>query len=473
MPWGVACSYASLGPMALGENAICFPSWQLTIQLRMKKIIRFFLNQIRYVQTDIWRITKRDEEGGHGFLILLAKTLSLSIKNFVKGKMPTRASALCYYSVFALVPMMAFIFGLARGFGFDAYMMELLRERYASHLDLVTIFQEFVENYLNNARGGAFVGIGIAVLLWSVMKVFFQVEISFNEIWLVNKNRNYIRRFTDYISLLLVVPIFVLLSSGVSFYFNHAITLFHGNYIISPTLHAVLYAMPFVVAWAIFTMMYVVMPNTKVKFYVAAIAAVVSTAAFFGFKWLYVYVQTMMTTYNAVYGSLAAIPFALLFVQTTWMIILFGAEISFSLQNVRNFEFEKDVEDMSNRYMTFGLLSVTKIIALHFRDGDAPMTLDELADRHHIPIRFASEVLNRLCKSGILMECRNDSKVVYTPAMDINQMTVARFFNLVDCSGVETFGMEVRDEFSSVWDYALKMRNAQVADSGDVLVMDL
>lgn len=71
------------------------------------------------------------------------------------------------------------------------------------------------------------------------------------------------------------------------------------------------------------------------------------------------------------------------------------------------------------------------------------------------------------------MECRNDSKVVYTPAMDINQMTVARFFNLVDCSGVETFGMEVRDEFSSVWDYALKMRNAQVADSGDVLVMDL
>lgn len=439
----------------------------------MKKIIRFILDQINYVTTDIWRITKREEEGGHGFLILFAKTLSLSIQNFIRGKMATRASALCYYSVFALVPMMAFVFGLARGFGFDAYVLQLLRERYSSHLQLVTIFQDFVENYLNNASGGAFVGIGIGVLLWSVMKVFFQVEISFNEIWCVSKNRNYIRRFTDYISLLLVVPLFVLISNGVSFYFNHVISLLHETYILSPTLKIVLKGLPLIVAWTIFTMVYVVMPNTKVKFFAATIAGAFSTIAFFAFKYAYIYIQTMMTTYNAVYGSLAAIPFALLFVQSVWMIVLFGAEISFSLQNVRNFEFEKDVQDMSNRYFTFGMLCVTKIVAQRFRDGDAPLSLDEMSDRYHIPIRLASVVVNRLCKAGVLMEAHNDKSVVYTPAMDINQLTTARFFNMVDCSGQENFNMEKRDEFLGVWDYALKMRNSQIAETGDQLVMDL
>lgn len=440
----------------------------------MKKIIRFFLNQINYVTTDIWRITKREEEGSnHGYVILFAKTLSLSIQNFIKGRMATRASALCYYSVFALVPMMAFIFGLARGFGFDSYVTQMIRERYSSHLQLVTIFQDFVENYLSNASGGAFVGIGIGVLLWSLMKVFFQVEISFNEIWCVSKNRNYIRRFTDYISLLLVVPLFVLVTNGVSFYFNHVISMLDETYIITPTLHFFLSAMPFLVAWFIFTMMYVVMPNTKVKVWVAVVAGAVSTVAFFGFKMAYVYIQTMMTTYNAVYGSLAAIPFALLFVQIVWMIVLFGAEISFSLQNVRNFEFEKDVQDMSNRYMTFGLLAVTKIVAQRFRDGDAPLSLDEMSDRYHIPIRLASVVVNRLCKAEVLMESRNDKNVVYTPAMDINQLTIARFFNMVDCSGQENFSMEKQPEFMGAWDYTLKMRNSQIGESGDVLVMDL
>lgn len=439
----------------------------------MKRIIRFIYDQIKYVTIGIWRLTKRDEEGGYGFFILFLKTIILSIKNFVKGRMHVRASALCYYSVFALIPMMAFVFGLARGFGFDTYVIQLIEARYASHMDLVKICKDFVENYLNNARGGAFVGIGIGVLLWSVMKVFYQVEASFNEIWCVSKSRNYIRRFTDYISLLLVVPLFVLISNGVSFYFNHISSLFHGTYIITPTLNVVLKLLPLVVAWTIFTMVYMVLPNTKVNFKSAMIAGMFSTLAFFLFKYIYVSLQAMMTSYNAVYGSLAAIPFALLFVQFTWMIVLFGAEISFALQNVRNFEYEKDVENMSSRYMTFCMLSVTKIIAQRFHDGDNPISKEELADRYRIPIRLVSEIVNRLCKAKVLVESHSDDKLTYMPAMDINQLTIARFFNMVDCSGQDEFNMHARDEFSSVWDYVLKMRNAQMGDSGDMLIVNL
>lgn len=439
----------------------------------MKKIIRFILDQIKFVTIDIWQLTKREEVGKYGFLILFAKTLSLSIRNFIKGKMPVRASALTYYSVFALIPILAFVFGMARGFGFDNYVLDLVRTRYASHAELVEVVRKFVQNYLDNATGGAFVGIGVCVLLWSVMKVFSQIEMSFNEIWYINKNRNYIRRFTDYISLVLVIPIFVLISSGVSFYFNHAISYFHGTYIISPTLKVVLAAMPLLISWIIFTMIYLVMPNTKVKIGPAMMAGGFSCIAFFIFKWIYVYLQTMMTTYNAVYGGLAAIPFALLFIQTTWMIVLFGAEISFSLQNVRNFEYENDVKSISHRYFEFVLLSVTKIVAVRFRDGEPPMTLNEMSDTYRVPLRLASVIARRLCKAGILAEVRVEDRDVFLPAMDVNKITIARFFDMVDRSGQENFKLEENEEFSSVWEYTLRIRESLMNVSSDKLVMDL
>lgn len=439
----------------------------------MKKIIRFIVDQVKFVTIDIWRTTIHDEQGKRGYLMLFAKTLVLSIQNFIKGKMPVRASALTYYSVFALVPLLAFVFGMARGFGLDTYVVDLLHNRYSSHQELVQVVLNFVENYLNNATGGAFVGIGICVLLWSVMKVFSQIEMSFNEIWYITKNRNYIRRFTDYISLLLVIPIFVLVSNGISFYFNHAIGVFDGSYIISPTLKVVLAVMPYLVSWVVFTMIYVVMPNTKVRFTAAMVAGAFSCITFFAFKWVYVYLQTMMTSYNAVYGGLAAIPFALLFIQTTWMIVLFGAEISFALQNVRNFEFEKDVKTISHRYYEFVLLSVTKIVAKRFRDGEAPMTLNEMSDKYRIPLRLASVIVRRLCKAGILTEVRIDERDAYMPAMDVNRITVATFFDMVDRAGQETFKLEQLDEFASVWEYTLNIRESLMSVSGDKLVMDL
>lgn len=439
----------------------------------MKKIIRFIVNQVKFVTIDIWRTTIHDEQGKRGYLMLFAKTLVLSIQNFIKGKMPVRASALTYYSVFALVPLLAFVFGMARGFGLDTYVVDMLHNRYASHQELVQVVLNFVENYLSNATGGAFVGIGICVLLWSVMKVFSQIEMSFNEIWYITKNRNYIRRFTDYISLLLVIPIFVLVSNGVSFYFNHALGVFDGSYIISPTLKVVLAVMPYLVSWVVFTMIYVVMPNTKVRFTAAMVAGAFSCITFFAFKWVYVYLQTMMTSYNAVYGGLAAIPFALLFIQTTWMIVLFGAEISFALQNVRNFEFEKDVKSISHRYFEFVLLSVTKIVAKRFRDGETPMTLNEMSDKYRIPLRLASVIVRRLCKAGILTEVRIDERDAYMPAMDVNRITVATFFDMVDRAGQETFKLEQLDEFASVWEYTLNIRESLMSVSGDKLVMDL
>lgn len=440
----------------------------------MKRIIRFILDQIKFITIDIWRTTIHDEQGKRGYLMLFLKTLILSVEHFVKRKMAVRASALTYYSVFALIPIMAFVIGVARGFGFDQYIIDMLISKFSTQGHTVTILLEFVDKYLQNAKGGAFVGIGLAVLLWSILKVFSQVESAFNEIWGIKKNRSYIRRLTDYISLLIMVPMLIFITSGISFYFKYVINYFDNSFIISPTLHIILKFIPLVITWLVFTLVYVVMPNTKVKLGKAAIAGLVAGVAFVIFKHIFVYAQMWMTSYNAVYGSLATIPFSLMFLQITWMIILMGAEISFSSQSVRNFEFEKDVKNMSHRYYDFVLLSITKIVTKRFENEERPLTLDEMSMDYRIPLRLATVMVNRLCRAGVLIEVRTkDQEDAYQPAMDIHKITVAKFFDMVDKDGKETFRLETLDEFSSVWDYTLSIRHTLMRVGHNKLVKDL
>lgn len=441
----------------------------------MKNIVRFFLEQIKFITIDIWRIAVYDEKGKHGFLVLFLKTVILSIRGFVEGRMNIRASALTYYSMFALIPILAFVFGIARGFGFDNVIIKVLAEKFPSQGNFIELLFRMVESYLNHAKGGVFVGIGICFLMWSVLNVFTQIEISFNEIWKIKKNRTFVRRFTDYISLMLLVPFLIIITSGLSIYFKYVINLFDGSYIVSPALKTILAILPFVITWLVFTMLYIIMPNTKVKFINAAVAGLVAGGAFQIFRSLYVYGQSWATSYNAVYGSFAALPLLMLFIQISWFIVLFGAEISFAGQSVRNFEYEKDVKTISHRYYEFVMLAITQIIIKKFERGEDPLTLSQLSNEYKIPLRLVTVMTNKLCRAKILVETVNpkDNGITYQPALDINKITVAHFFDMIDSYGSENFGLEKRDEFAPLWQYSCDIRKTLSRVSRNMLVKDI
>lgn len=441
----------------------------------IKKIIRYILHFIKFVTVDIWRISVHDEQGKKGIVYLALKTIILTIRGFFEGKMQVKASALTYYSVFALIPILAFIFGIARGFGFDSYIIEFLAYKFPAQGEGIKFIFDLVESYLNHAKGGVFVGIGIIFLLWSILNVFTQIENSFNEIWRIKKNRSFVRKFTDYVSLMLLIPFMITISSGINFYFKHIISYLNNSYIISPALKILLILMPYAITWLIFTLIYVIVPNTKVKFSKAAIAGLIVGLAFQAFQSLYVWGQTWMTGYNAVYGSLAAIPLLLLFIQITWSIVLFGAELSFAGQSVRNFEFETDVKTISHRYYEFMMLSLTKIIIKRFEKGEEPLSLEKLAIEYKLPIRLVSVITDRLCRSGILIETisKNDKETTYQPAIDINKITVSYFFDKIDTNGSESFKLENREEFKSIWEYTCRIRETINRASKNQLVKDL
>ena len=440
----------------------------------MKKIVLYIVTFFKFVTVDLWRISAHEEIGKKGILYLTLKTIVLTIRDFFEGKMQVKASALTYYSVFALIPMVAFVFGIARGFGFEKEIADFLAYEYPAQAESIEYVFSLAESYLNHAKGGVFVGIGIIFLLWSVLNVFTQIEDSFNEIWRVKKNRSVFRKFTDFFSLLLLIPFLIVISSGISFYFKHIITYLDDSYIVSPALRILLALLPYVVAWFIFTLIYVIVPNTKVRFSKAAIAGLATGISFMVFQALYIWGQKWMTSYNAIYGGLAAIPLLLLFIQITWSIVLFGAELSYAGQSVRNFEYETDVENISSRYYEFVLLALARIIIKRFENGEEPLSMEKIAIHYKLPIRLISVAIDRLCQSGIIIETASPEKdIAYVPAIDINKITVTYFFNKIDTNGSESFKLEHREDFQSVWEYTCQIRETINRASKNKLVKDL
>ena len=266
----------------------------------------------------------------------------------------------------------------------------------------------------------------------------------------------------------------ITISSGISFYFKFIISFLDDPYIVSPALKILLALLPYIVSWLIFTLIYMIVPNTKVKFSKAAVAGLIVGVTFMLFQALYIWGQKWMTSYNAIYGSLAAIPLLLLFIQITWSIILFGAELSYAGQSVRNFEYESDVKNISHRYYEFVLLALARIIIKRFENGEEPLSLEKLSKQYKLPIRLVSVVIDRLCQSGILLETSCSEKgTAYVPAIDINKITVAYFFNKIDTRGSESFKLENREEFKSTWDYTCQIRETINRASKNRLVKDL
>ncbi len=444
----------------------------------MKKIICYIINFIKFITVDIWRISSYEEKGKgkKGVLYLTLKTIVLTIRDFYEGKMQVKASALTYYSVFSLIPMVAFIFGVARGFGFDNEIIDFLAYEYPAQAESIKYMFGLAEAYLQHAKGGVFVGIGIVFLLWSILNVFTQIENSFNEIWRVKKNRSIFRKFTDFFSLLMLIPFLITISSGISFYFNHLLSYLNNSYIASPALQILIALLPYVVAWLVFTLIYLVVPNTKVRFSKAAIAGLAIGIAFMLFKMLYIWGQKWMTSYNAIYGSLAAIPLLLLFIQITWSIILFGAELSYAGQSVRNFEYESDVENISPRYYQFTLLALARIIIKRFENGQEPLSVEKLSVQYKLPVRLVSMLVDRLLQVGIIIETfsvEKEKDPAYVPAVDINKITIAYFFNKIDTNGSESFNLERREDFKEIWKYVSGIRETVSRASKNKLVKDL
>ena len=401
---------------------------------RLAKIIHFF-------NEEIWRIRAEKTSKQQFFLIRIVRILSISIKGFVNDKCQLKASALTFYSLLSVVPVVALAFGIAKGFGLDSKLHEILTVKLEGQEEVLEFVSNFALNYLEQTPGGEIAGIGLILLLWSVMKVFGYIEHSFNDIWEVKYSRSFIRKFSDYISLMLIAVLFMVSSSGMVVFVSKQLK---NLGLVGSGISSLLYFSSFLLVGIVFTLLLYIMPNTRVKFKSALFGGILSGVFFQLLQYGYVHFQSSVTSYNAIYGSFAALPFFLIWLQASWLIVLLGAELSFAFQNADSYEFDSDTRRISYSYRRLVLLMVASDVIKHFETGEKAPSGMELSNRLKLPVRLINEVLYDLVMSRVFsaVSINDDKETYYQPAMDIGKLNVVKIIRMVELKGSGDFHFE-------------------------------
>ena len=427
-----------------------------------------------FVQYDLWR---QSHMGVHApkkrLLYRFLQTIILVARGFKDQVLVVRANSLSFALLFAFIPMMALIFAIARGFGFEEILKDKISAGFLAEANIAPMLLEWVERYLETAREGLFLGIGLIVLIWAVHAFFNMLEKSFNSIWNVKKTRSFGRRMTNYVMTLLLVPGLVVVTSGISIFMNSTGMLAPVLQAIEPIRKFMLRFIPFVVTSAVFTWIFIAIPNTKVKFSSAIIPGIIMGLLYQVVQSFSMFLVVLFTRMSIVYGAFSAIPLVLIWLNITCWLLLIGAELAFAIQNNEHFAYERDIETMSRRYKDYVMLYLLSVIIKRFEQGETPETIQQMAKKHYLPSRLVAQLLSRLEDTNIIRRVYidNQEEQAFVPALDTNLISVEMVIGRISAQGTEEFLQHTPAEMQDFWRRYQEMIEANHSD--DIRVGDL
>lgn len=394
----------------------------------------------RFLTTEIWRLSRGDLSRPKALILRAMQILLLTVQGYVRDNCALRASALTFYSLLSIVPVVALAFGIAKGFGLEQRLESQLYQRLAGQEEVVEKIIAFARSLLENTQGGLIAGIGVLLLFWSAIKVLSNIEGTLNDIWKV-RSRSFIRKFTDYLTIMIISPLLVIASSSVTVYITTQVTAMTAKMALlkmaDPLIFSLLKLLPFGLIWLLFILIYLVMPNTRVRPISALIAGVIAGTVFQITQGLYIHAQVLLAKYNAIYGSFAALPFFLIWLQLSWMIVLFGAQIAYAHQHVGQHLLRIDYQDISLASQKRIALHVLRHITGNFRSGAPPLTAEQISAELQLPHGLVTQLLEHLIQSGMVSAVQDprQEEPAYQPARDIQGITIADVLDAWDQVG--------------------------------------
>jgi membrane protein len=413
---------------------------------------------IRFATIDIWRMQLRNYSRTKAFLIKQLRVIVLAVRGFGEDKCKFRASALTFFSLLSIVPVIAMMFGIAKGFGLEKRVETEILKRLEAQEEIATRVIEFANSLLENARGGFIAGVGVIFLLWTVIKLLSNIEKSFNEIWGVKRPRSMGRRFSDYISIVLLCPILLAVAGSATVVISSQVRALLAKLpffsSLGPLVSVPLRMLPYCTIWVAFTFVFIFMPNTKVRFRSGLLAGIVAGTIFQIVQWAYINFQIGVAKYGAIYGSFAALPLFLLWLQISWLVVLFGAELSFAHQNVETYEFEQDCLSVSHSYKRLLSLLVAHYLVQNFCNGEKASDAWQISQKLEIPIRLVRQILYELAESGVVCEVKTegDKESAYQPGRDVEALTVKYVIDALEKRGYSAIPVIRSDEFDKLSD---------------------
>ena len=431
---------------------------------------------IRFFQKDIWRITEGDISSFRFLWLEVLKKVVLAIRFFTAKRVLQKASALTYSTLLAIVPISAVVFAIARGFGYNKYIEIWFRNAFESQPQVAEVIIGFVNSYLVHTKSGVFLGIGLIFMLYTVLMLVSNVEDAFNEIWQVKKPRSIFRTFTDYLAMFFVFPIIIVITSGISIFMATIADSMPDFMLLGPTIRFLIDLLPYVLMSGMFIALYVFMPNTHVKVTSAIIPGVLAGIAMQGLQIFYIHAQMFLSGYNAIYGSFAALPLFMLWLQISWTICLFGAELCYTNQNLDYYDYDANTGEVSHRYKIMLATLLMSRICRRFSNGQKPLSALELREQTTIPIRFVNELLFELTEAGLIVEITNDEKGEtsrYMPAEDLSNLSLGVMMDRLESKGKWKIDLDVSELFTEEWAKALTLRSNFLRDARNIQLKDL
>lgn len=436
---------------------------------RLIQRIQKFLNE------DIW-LDEKESSGMMKQLKYASSKIYLAVSLFIQKELLFYAASLAFNTVLAIVPLVALFFAISRGFGYSGIIEDMINNLLSSQPDAAHYIIEFANSYLSNAKSNAIIGFGVIVMLYSVISLINNIETVFNSIWNVKESRQFTRKVMNYLSMFFMVPITIVIVSGINIAVNTYINEASSFEFLAPLLKTLIRLIPIMVTTIVFTIIFVTVPNTKVQIKAALIPALLTAIFMQLLQQAYVYGQMFLSSYNAIYGSLAALPLFMLWVQFSWYIILFFAELNYTSQNRDFFVLRMDKDDLSHdeRNMLSGLL--LSLIFRRFKNGEEHYSAMMLKKETGIPVRLIMEILGDLCDMKILQE-RNQPDMeesTYSPYEDISNITLGRLIDQLDSYRHTSNELDIRSKVNpKIWREIQQVRKEYIKSMGEIKIADL
>lgn len=440
------------------------------IKTRVQRIVARSRRLWHYFTEGVWSDTRNT------WRINTVKTLSLSMKSFLNSDLQGQACAMAFRTMLAIVPSLALLFAIGRGFGFQNMLEDELFTLFPGQREGITESIGFVDRYLSQTSEGLFVGIGLIFLLWTLISLVSNVERTFNFIWGVKTGRSLWRKISDYTAMLLILPVLMICASGLTIFVSNTLQeTFHFAFM-TPLISGMLTFASWVFTWIFFGAVYALIPNVKVRIKNAFIAGFFAGTGFIILEWVFVNGQIYVTRYNAIYGSFAFVPLMLIWLQLTWVITLAGAVLCYSSQNIFQFSFQSEIASISVSYREKVSLAILAIIARSFVEGREPPTRSSIVRIYGIPARLVADTTDRLIEAGLVSRVvvdQRDEIYGYAPAIEPSTITVDMARDRLVNLGFDNFIPNFDTTFKGINDIMNRIEDEIKSEAGTTLLSDI
>lgn len=445
----------------------------------MSNPVAWALNQIKKLNEAIWHASLSELSKRKSFLFKQLRIIILAARGFANDNVQLRASALTLYTILSVVPLIAIGFAIAKGFGLDQNLKDMIAKQFQAYPEVLNYLLSLATNALQETKGGYIAGVGIIILFWSVLSLLNRIESSFNRIWQISSGRTWFRKFTDYLTIMLIAPVFVILSGSITVFVSTQLDVFISQAPIlnffKPVISFLIKFTPYFLTWLVLTVLFIIMPNEKVKFGPALLSGIISGTILQLLQWVYLDLQFGIYKLSAIYGSFALIPLFIIFIQTGWIVVLLGAELTFANQNVSRYEFESEALHISAFQKRALVLMIMHMIIRNFAIGEKPISAETISKVLKIPVRLANDILQDLtdCELVSVIHEHEQKERSYQPALDINRLSVSFVFSRLDRKGIAQRMVVKNKEYDRVISMLEKFDKLIAKSDQNILIKDL